>query len=91
MHEDIELVLALALAKQRDERFAGVTAFADAFEAAVAGELSDDRRARARRVLAEMPWGAQCDIEGGGHEQADETVPASRRASLASGAARNRP
>jgi serine/threonine-protein kinase len=53
---DVELVLALALTKQREDRFASAAELAQAYEAASTGTLPDDIARRARAVLDEDPW-----------------------------------
>jgi serine/threonine-protein kinase len=55
---DVELVLAIGLAKPRDRRFATVEDFARAFKAAAAGELDDETRACGWALLKEFPWGS---------------------------------
>jgi serine/threonine-protein kinase len=55
---DVDLVLALALAKHPSERFATGAALADALEAALASRLDRNVRKRARAVLAALPWRA---------------------------------
>jgi serine/threonine-protein kinase len=54
---DIDYVLAIALAKQRDERFESAAELADAMLAAARGELSPKLRERARGLIAKYPWG----------------------------------
>jgi len=56
LHSDIELVLALALAKDPDARFATVIDFAQAFSYAVSGNLSQAARDSARALLEQHPW-----------------------------------
>ena len=56
--EDVELVLALTLAKNRDHRFPFAEDFARAFEAAAASRLDPGIRDRARAQLEAAPWGA---------------------------------
>jgi serine/threonine-protein kinase len=51
-----ELVLALALAKSREARFASAAELAMAYEAASTGTLPDDLVRRARAVVDEDPW-----------------------------------
>lgn len=50
LHDDLELVLALGLAKHPDHRFNSAVEFAAAFAAARHGSLSDVLRARARSL-----------------------------------------
>jgi serine/threonine protein kinase len=54
---DVDLVFALALAKDRDRRFETTAAFAQAFEAAAKGELDEQLRARGRALIEQHPWG----------------------------------
>jgi serine/threonine-protein kinase len=55
--EEVELVLALALAKNPNERFDSAADLAQAFDAASRGRLDGQLAARARRLIASMPWG----------------------------------
>ena len=54
--EDVELVLAIGLAKDPEDRFAKVEELAEAFRAAVRAELSEVIRERGRRTVAKYPW-----------------------------------
>ncbi len=54
--EDVELVLAIGLAKDPDDRFAKAEELAEAFRAAVRSELSEATRERGRRAVAKYPW-----------------------------------
>jgi serine/threonine-protein kinase len=53
---DMDLALAIALAKEPDDRFQNAHELADALEAASSARLSPDLVDRARRVLANFPW-----------------------------------
>ena len=53
---DVELVLAVALAKLPKERFPTSAAFASAMRAAVRGKLEDKMRVHADRLLRAAPW-----------------------------------
>jgi tRNA A-37 threonylcarbamoyl transferase component Bud32 len=55
---DLELVLALGMAKMRDDRFAKVEQFAAAVRAAHQGELDDETRTRSWALLRQYPWGS---------------------------------
>jgi serine/threonine-protein kinase len=55
---DVELVLAIGMAKDREDRFQKVEEFARAFELAVRGELDQATRERARALLVKHPWAA---------------------------------
>ena len=56
--DDVDLVFAIALAKEREQRFASAAAFATAFEAAADSKLDPAIRARGHALIAECPWGA---------------------------------
>lgn len=56
VHEDVDAVFAIALAKSPDDRFDRAAELAQALEAAARGSLSDELRARAERILAKHPW-----------------------------------
>jgi len=58
VHEDVDLVIAIGLAKNPTERFQRAEDFADAFARAAKGELDGALRARARALLATLPWAA---------------------------------
>jgi eukaryotic-like serine/threonine-protein kinase len=53
---EIDAVLAVALAKNPDERFERAQELADALEAAAKGKLAPALAARAERVLSKHPW-----------------------------------
>ncbi len=59
MPPDVDLVLALALAKAPEERFESGEELAQALDAAARGRLSPELRARASALLAKQPWGAK--------------------------------
>ena len=54
--EDVELVLAIGMAKDPADRFATAEELAAAFGAAARGQLDATTRERGRRVLAKYPW-----------------------------------
>jgi serine/threonine-protein kinase len=56
--EEVELVLALGVARDPAHRFASATELADAFAAAAAARLRPALRRRALAVLSETPWGS---------------------------------
>jgi eukaryotic-like serine/threonine-protein kinase len=56
---DVELVLAIGMAKRREDRFANAGQLAAAMRAAHEGELDDDMRARGWTLLRTMPWGSR--------------------------------
>jgi serine/threonine-protein kinase len=55
---DMELVLAIGLAKDPADRFDKVEDLARAMRAAFEGKLDDDTRARGWSLVKEMPWGS---------------------------------
>lgn len=55
---EIELVLAIALAKKPEDRFEYVEDFAAAFRAAALGELDPDTRAYGWSLVKQHPWGS---------------------------------
>jgi serine/threonine-protein kinase len=56
--EEVDLVLATALAKDPEDRFASGTALAEALDAAIRGRIDPALAARAARLLEVLPWGA---------------------------------
>jgi serine/threonine protein kinase len=56
---DIELVLAIGMAKKRDDRFDSVEQFAQAMRLAYAGALDEDTRAHGWALLRTSPWGSK--------------------------------
>ena len=56
LSRDVDLVLAIALAKDPAHRFATATELADALEAAIADKLPEPLRERGRRLEAEGAW-----------------------------------
>ncbi|MCE9580461.1 MAG: protein kinase [Deltaproteobacteria bacterium] len=54
---DVERVLAIGLAKDKDDRFDRAAALAAALTAAARSELAPDLRAKAEGLLAKQPWG----------------------------------
>jgi serine/threonine-protein kinase len=54
---DVDAMLAIALAKDPDDRFASAVELASALEAAARGALSPDLRGRAEALLRTLPWG----------------------------------
>jgi hypothetical protein len=55
-HEDVDALLCIAMAKSPDDRFDTAQELADAFDAAVKGELDPALRAKAARLLATNAW-----------------------------------
>jgi hypothetical protein len=56
VHGDVDLVLAIALAKRPEQRFDDARSFAVALDKAVRGELDRELRMRAKSLLAERPF-----------------------------------
>jgi eukaryotic-like serine/threonine-protein kinase len=56
LHADVDACLAIALAKDPDDRFASGQAFAMALEAAIAGSLDPALRKRAAVLVRRLPW-----------------------------------
>ena len=56
LHEDIDMVFALGLAKRREDRFASAGSLAQALSQGARGELDDSVRARARALLHAQPY-----------------------------------
>lgn len=54
---DVELVLAVGLAKQASDRFTSVEDFAIALRRAADAELDDATRAKGWGLLKKAPWG----------------------------------
>jgi serine/threonine-protein kinase len=54
--EDVDLALALGLAKDRDQRFGSGPELADALARAATHALPETLRTRARSLLFEAPW-----------------------------------
>ena len=54
---DVEIVLAIALAKDPTERFASALEMAEALRAAAQGKLDPSFRVHAQTLLAALPWG----------------------------------
>ena len=69
---DVELVLALGLAKSQADRFTTIESFADALRAASTGDLDDVTRRRGWQLLRRAPWGSTRlrDAEEPGRESA---------------------
>ena len=54
----VDSVLAIALAKSRDDRFDSAIDFSDAFTQAAEGQLSEALEARAANIISRYPWGS---------------------------------
>jgi eukaryotic-like serine/threonine-protein kinase len=55
---DVELVLAIALAKKPGDRFATARELAEALNLGSRGSLSPELRGRAEAILGVRPWGS---------------------------------
>ncbi len=55
---EVELVLAIALAKKPDDRFPNVESFAAALRAASTGDLDEATRSRGWQLVKLFPWGS---------------------------------
>jgi serine/threonine-protein kinase len=53
---DLDLVLAIALAKNPEDRFDSAADLADALEGAAHGRLDPRLRSRAHRLLTRLDW-----------------------------------
>ncbi len=53
---EVDLVLAIGLAKRPYERFESATQFANAFRSSMAGDISDGLRARGEKLEAKRGW-----------------------------------
>jgi len=58
MARDLELVLAIGLAKEVEQRFQSAGQLAAALQAAAEQKLDPELRTRARQLLRKYPWGA---------------------------------
>jgi serine/threonine-protein kinase len=56
LHADLDLVFSIALAKDREQRFASALDFSAALAEAAEGRLSDALRAQAHAILAKRAW-----------------------------------
>ncbi len=61
--EDVELTLAIGLAKIPEDRFQRAEELAAAFERAATNDLDESLRARARRLLVKNPWSMTREVE----------------------------
>jgi serine/threonine-protein kinase len=66
----VDDVLAIALAKRPDDRFATAAELAEALAAAVDGRLPSEMHSRAATLLAACPWG---------HRPGDESIAETKR------------
>jgi len=68
---DVDLVIAVGLAKDPDERFESAPALARALAAAIKRRLPEDVRTRAVALLARQPWGFAPEAPGRASSQPD--------------------
>ena len=59
----VDEVLAIALAKRPEDRFATASALVDALEDALSDRIVPELRARARRLTDRLPWGNETSVE----------------------------
>lgn len=59
LEPDVDLALALAIAKDPAERFQSAEELTDAVDQALRGELDPELRERAEALLREWPWGSE--------------------------------
>ncbi len=59
VHADVDRVFAIALAKDREERFSSATSFVAALRDGLAGRLDQRFRDSATALLAAHPWGTE--------------------------------
>jgi serine/threonine protein kinase len=57
LQTDLDIVLAIAMAKDPADRFASAMDMADALRAAAKGKLDPQHRVHAQTLLAALPWG----------------------------------
>ncbi len=76
---DVELVLAIGMAKSAEDRFATIEAFAAALRAASTGDLDDETRSRGWQLLRRAPWGSSR------RDSEDVSLPGPGRATIAMG------
>jgi hypothetical protein len=62
---ELDLVLALALAKDPRERFQSTAQLARAFVLSLRGEIESSVKARAHEVVHKLPWGRGPDLARG--------------------------
>jgi serine/threonine-protein kinase len=62
---DVDLALAIALAKDPEDRFASALEFAASLRAAARGDLDAALRLHAQTLLAALPWGRSLRESGG--------------------------
>ena len=56
---EVELVMAIGLAKRRRDRFSRVEDLAQALRRAAEGDLDDETRAKGWALLKNHPWGTR--------------------------------
>lgn len=74
---DIEVVLAIGMAKRREDRFASVEGFAEAMRAATQGRLDPSIQQRGWALIKRYPWGAITSTRPSLHPDAAPCLPAS--------------
>ena len=71
---DLERVIRIAIAKAPADRFADAGALRTAALAALAGELPDDVRAHADRLIAAQPWATRPAAAAAAHTSGDDVA-----------------
>ena len=71
---DVDLVLAIALAKDQADRFDSALDLAAALKLAAKSALDPQRRLHARTLLAALPWGAGTRDSGGEAEEEEDEL-----------------
>ncbi len=61
---DVELVVAIGIAKSASDRFQRAEELAKAFELAAASKLDEPTRARGRKLVQDRPWSEQREGDG---------------------------
>lgn len=68
---DFEIVLAIAMAKDPNDRFASALEMAEALRAAAKGALEPAHRVHAQTLLAALPWGTSSREDSDGELEGD--------------------
>jgi hypothetical protein len=63
---EIDIVFAIGLAKKPEDRWATASELTDALEVASRGEMRDEWRSRARKILKTQPWGEPVKVRKSG-------------------------
>ena len=71
---DVDLVLAIALAKDQADRFDSALEMAAAMKLAAKSALDPQRRLHARTLLAALPWGVGAGESDGGVDESEDEL-----------------